>query len=324
MDFETTFGESKKMMPKMFVKGSTINPSTKEEKPASDKGNLYEPALKLMNKVMQQETQQTKDTPSDSAAFAALNEQERIVRKKIEDNKKKSNLELFKEELQRIQAERDEKQKRKQTGQDESKSVMDLSLDQDSQDSLKNEDYINSTNIFISNLSPKTTEKDLIERFGKFGLLASVKIMWPRDDKPHNANCGFVAYMTKVSAEEALKELDGIMINGHTMRLSWSKSIIIPTQPIFIPPELAEILVPPPPSGLPFNAQSLDSRKFREFRRKHRLNRRNSSSSNTSSSSDSTSRSSSRSPKRKQQPIQGSKLKKVCKEVLTLRKTKFN
>lgn len=85
----------------------------------------------------------------------------------------------------------------------------------------------NTTNIFISNLSQKvinqfkyksyvnfflkTVEQDLVSRFGKYGLLASVKIMWPRSDeeKFRNANCGFVAFMCRRDAEQALRELDG-------------------------------------------------------------------------------------------------------------------
>lgn len=80
----------------------------------------------------------TKEQISDAAAVAALNEQERAVKKKMEENKKKSNLELFKEELKRIQLEREERQRKKpdSTGVDgkpllakpeSSKSDMDLS-----------------------------------------------------------------------------------------------------------------------------------------------------------------------------------------------------
>lgn len=56
-----------------------------------------------------------------------------------------------------------------------------------------------TTNLFISNLSPKTNEQELMQRFGYYGLLASVKIMWPRseDEKARGANCGFVAFMNR-------------------------------------------------------------------------------------------------------------------------------
>jgi hypothetical protein len=47
------------------------------------------------------------------------------------------------------------------------------------------------------NLSPDINEEILKKEFGRFGNLASVKIMWPRDDdqRRRGRNCGFVAYM---------------------------------------------------------------------------------------------------------------------------------
>ena len=47
------------------------------------------------------------------------------------------------------------------------------------------------------NLAPEVNEEILKKEFGRFGNLASVKIMWPRDDdqRRRGRNCGFVAYM---------------------------------------------------------------------------------------------------------------------------------
>lgn len=39
------------------------------------------------------------------------------------------------------------------------------------------------------------------------------------------------------------------------MRLGWGKSVPIPPQPVYVPPEMIEAQKPPPQSGLPFNAQ---------------------------------------------------------------------
>lgn len=39
------------------------------------------------------------------------------------------------------------------------------------------------------------------------------------------------------------------------MKLGWGKPVQIPPHPVYIPPALAELTQPPPPSGLPFNAQ---------------------------------------------------------------------
>ena len=38
------------------------------------------------------------------------------------------------------------------------------------------------------------------------------------------------------------------------MKLGWGKALPIPTRPIYIPPTLLESTLPPPPTGLPFNA----------------------------------------------------------------------
>lgn len=96
-----------------------------------------------------------------------------------------------------------------------------------------------------------------MEIFGRFGPLASIKIMWPRSDeeKARGRNCGFVAYMSRKDGERALRNLNGKEIVGYEMKLGWGKSVIIPPHPIYIPPSLLELSFPPPPSGLPFNAQ---------------------------------------------------------------------
>ncbi len=39
------------------------------------------------------------------------------------------------------------------------------------------------------------------------------------------------------------------------MKLGWGKAVPIPPHPIYIPPAMLEMTLPPPPSGLPFNAQ---------------------------------------------------------------------
>ncbi len=57
-------------------------------------------------------------------------------------------------------------------------------------------------------------EENLCQLFGKFGPLASVKVMWPRteEEKARNKNCGFVAYMKREDAEEALDNFKGTYI----------------------------------------------------------------------------------------------------------------
>ena len=48
---------------------------------------------------------------------------------------------------------------------------------------------------------------------------------------------------------------------GFEMKLGWGKTVPIPPNPVYIPPTLRERTMPPPPSGLPFNAQPIDASK---------------------------------------------------------------
>jgi U2-associated protein SR140 len=226
-DFCASFDDKKgDKTTKMFVKGkmsnvlskTTTTTTTKDD----DKPNLnqnddeyyYKPAFASKN-----------NETSSSANAAAANyliskEKEKIAAKKRNESNKKSNLELFKEELKRIQMERQDhrsqQQKPKQQIKDSSplkeESTIPTNNDEDKhKNSDTNSDDPNTTNIFISNLSPKVTEADLIKRFGDYGPLASVKIMWPRpdDDKIRSTNCGFVAFMNRRDASQCLEQLDG-------------------------------------------------------------------------------------------------------------------
>ena len=96
-----------------------------------------------------------------------------------------------------------------------------------------------------------------MEIFGKYGPLASVKVMWPRteEEKQRNRLSGFVAFMSRRDGERALKHLAGKEILGSEIKLGWGKAVPIPAYPIFIPPAMMELTMPPPLSGLPFNAQ---------------------------------------------------------------------
>ena len=81
--------------------------------------------------------------------------------------------------------------------------------------------------------------------------------MWPRteEEKARGRNCGFVAYMSRFDAERAFKNLLGKDVQGFEMKMGWGKPVPIPLHPIYIPPALLKLTMPPAPSGLPFNCQ---------------------------------------------------------------------
>ncbi|XP_078694249.1 U2 snRNP-associated SURP motif-containing protein-like isoform X4 [Branchiostoma floridae x Branchiostoma belcheri] len=264
-EFVASFEDSASQGPKTWVRGNTINPETKKETTSSKKGSLYKPASRL-------------PLPEPSISAIMKREQEKkaeSAKKKKEKDKKKSNLELFKEELKIIQEEREERHrlKKQMFG-----GVSDLAGRQSRFEPLSEtsflslskptllEDYQSgshdtgdptTTNLYIGNINPKMTEEMLCQEFGKFGPLASVKIMWPRteEERARNRNCGFVAYMNRKDAERALNSLRDKEIMSFKIQLGWGKAVPIPPHPVYIPPAMVELALPPPPSGLPFNAQ---------------------------------------------------------------------
>uniref|UniRef100_A0A1B0GIZ1 Putative splicing regulator n=1 Tax=Lutzomyia longipalpis TaxID=7200 RepID=A0A1B0GIZ1_LUTLO len=251
-EFVETFQEAPSTLSKVWVKAGTYDAGSRKED-HRERGKLYKPTSKLTDE--KSSTEKASEYAMHLAG-EAKNQENRLKKKSQE--KKKSNLELFKEELRMIQEEREERHKYKNVA----RSML-THLDSDSGTkendvgSFDNGDP-NTTNLYLGNLSPKITEQQLMELFGKYGPLASIKIMWPRSEEEKNRgrNCGFVAYMSRRDAERALKYLNGCDVMGYEMKLGWGKSVPIFNHPIYIPPALVEYSMPPPPSGLPFNAQT--------------------------------------------------------------------
>ncbi|XP_018592899.2 U2 snRNP-associated SURP motif-containing protein isoform X1 [Scleropages formosus] len=240
-EFLASFDSNDKSAVKTFVRGGIVNATKEEEAAEVKKSKLYRPA--------------TKFTPlPQNVLSTSQSEKKPLVKKKTEE-KKKSNLELFKEELKQIQEEREERYKRKKN---DPGGCTDLDTPQ-SRRSLFDDDpsMPNTTNLYIGCISPKMNEEMLCKEFGKYGPLASVKIMWPRtdDERTRLTNRGFVAFMTRKDAERALAALDGKVIMGFEMKLGWGKAVRIPPQPLYTPIGVLKSSTPPPPSGLPFNAQ---------------------------------------------------------------------
>lgn len=94
-----------------------------------------------------------------------------------------------------------------------------------------------STNIYVANLPTNIDEQMFGEYFSRYGPIASVKIMWPRQEDQSRFKqpgyAGFVSYMSRKDAELAVKELDGSDWQGHALKLDWGKRVRLPSRPIF-------------------------------------------------------------------------------------------
>jgi len=81
----------------------------------------------------------------------------------------------------------------------------------------QNEHDPNNTTIFVGNLDPNVTDDHLRQVFGQYGELVHVKI-------PAGKRCGFVQFADRSCAEEALRVLNGTLLGGQNVRLSWGRS----------------------------------------------------------------------------------------------------
>lgn len=245
-EFVATFQESPGKSGKVWVKAGTYDAGKRQED-TKEKGKLYRPQMRLSDSDKSQDYQTSDKKP------------DRPGKNKKEKEKKKSNLELFKEELKIIQKEREERHKYKSTMKSSPEDAQVVKAGSAIEEKIGSFDCGDptTTNLYLGNLNPKITEQQLMEVFGKYGPLASIKIMWPRSDeeKARGRNCGFVAFMNRKDGERALKFLNGKDVMSYEMKLGWGKGVPIPAHPIYIPPTMLELTMPPPPSGLPFNAQ---------------------------------------------------------------------
>ncbi|KAI3728188.1 hypothetical protein L6452_16820 [Arctium lappa] len=95
-----------------------------------------------------------------------------------------------------------------------------------------------TTNLYVGNLSPQVDENFLLRTFGRFGPIASVKIMWPRteEERRRQRNCGFVAFMNRADGQAAKDEMQGVIVYEYELKIGWGKSVSLPSQALSAPP----------------------------------------------------------------------------------------
>lgn len=169
-----------------------------------------------------------------------------ISTKRDGPGKRKGAMGSFLGELQRDQAQREERLRSRMT---EGNSISSLLAQEtgggSSNSNTKNDavDGASSSNVCILNLPLGVTEAMFGSYFARYGDVASVKIMWPRsaDDLVHPSirstkspgATGFVNYMNRGDAERAFRDIDGSEWLGCMLRTSWSKAVRKPMQPLY-------------------------------------------------------------------------------------------
>ncbi|KAL2544645.1 RNA recognition motif (RRM)-containing protein [Forsythia ovata] len=227
---------------KTFVRGGTINPNeklkndsqggnSKDESSGLKKGSRYVPSF----------------IPPPMATKGK--DYEKKMEKPKEKQKGKSrNIDHFMEELKHEQELREKRNQEREHWRDTrhgDNSAPSSRFDELPDDfdltgkpgSLDDGDP-QTTNLYVGNLSPQVDENFLLRTFGRFGPIASVKIMWPRteEEKRRQRNCGFVAFMNRADAQAARDEMQGVVVYEYELKMGWGKSVSLPSQALPAPP----------------------------------------------------------------------------------------
>ncbi|KAI8919402.1 hypothetical protein DFJ77DRAFT_277115 [Powellomyces hirtus] len=257
--------------PKAWVKGGTMIPKAVYDE---EDGERSEPAEKTLYKPQPfvkagapafvkagapafAKAEQPFQPPPSKPQMEIEDEHEPTVPKA----QRKRNLDMFLQELKREQEERDHRLKSKHArlagaGGDRAVDSGSLTLRAAFEENPGSHDTGDpeTTNLYVGNINPAVDEDLICREFGQYGPIASVKIMWPRtqEEKERNRNCGFVSFMTRDAAAEALRNLDGKNLLGNVLRVGWGKAVMLPSQPFFVLPGApSETQI----TGFPFNAQ---------------------------------------------------------------------
>ena len=75
------------------------------------------------------------------------------------------------------------------------------------------------TKLFVGGLGPSTTAADLRTYFSRFGELADA-IVVPDRATGKSRGFGFVSYQSSAAADEAIKGMNGVELDGHPLKVN--------------------------------------------------------------------------------------------------------
>ncbi|GKA74645.1 protein RRC1 isoform X1 [Tanacetum coccineum] len=220
---------------KAFVRGGTINDEkvkpdaggNSKEVSGSKKGSRYVPSF----------------LPPPTATKGKENEKQEEERPKEKAKGKAGNIDYFMEELKHEQELRERRNQERENWQDgRPTSTLSSRFDElpdefDPKFGSFDDGDPQTTNLYVGNLAPQVDENFLLRTFGRFGPIASVKIMWPRtEERKRQKNCGFVAFMNRADGQAAKDEMQGVIVYDYELNIGWDKSVSLPSQSLRAPP----------------------------------------------------------------------------------------
>ncbi|CAN8256694.1 unnamed protein product [Cochlearia groenlandica] len=226
---------------KTFVRGGTINPNDKlksdlEGEKSRDGGSVSKKGSRYVPSFL----------PPPMASKNKEPENKVKERSKEKEKGKTRNIDHFMEELKREQEMRERRNQARENPHDHNSDITSSSRFDELPDDFDPSGRLGSfddgdpqtTNLYVGNLSSKVDENFLLRTFGRFGPIASVKIMWPRteEEKRRQRHCGFVAFMNRADGQAAKDEMQGVIVYDTELKIGWGKAVALPSQALPAPP----------------------------------------------------------------------------------------
>lgn len=79
------------------------------------------------------------------------------------------------------------------------------------------------SNLFVKNLAPKTTQKDILELFSKYGEIRSIKLK--QNNKGECSGLAYVGFENRANAQDAMEGLNGYELNDKKLYIAFYSPI---------------------------------------------------------------------------------------------------
>ena len=202
-------------------KEETKKKKSKKEKSDSEESDS-DSKNEIKNKKVQKKYEKKKEDSDKDEKSDSEDSKEEIKPKKKKEIKKVENSDSDDDEEENKEEKKDKDKEDDNEGDDEPKLVKNEYKEEENKEKEK-KSYNSGTwpELFVNNLSYKTTEESLKKYFSKYGEVESTKIVYDKESG-RSKGVGFCKFCDSSSAAEAIKDNDNLYLEGRPISVSYS------------------------------------------------------------------------------------------------------
>ena len=216
--------DEKKMDKKEKSKKGKKNSDSDYENDDSDKVNKKNKNVKMKNIKKEASESEEEEKEESEKEESKKEESEKEESEKEESEKEDSEkVKPKKTNKKEIEKKKEKKKEKKNTSENESSEEPKLVKNESQQEKEPQKEYNSGTwpELFVNNLSYKTTDESMKKYFSKYGEIESTKIVHDKETgRPKGV--GFCKFCDPSSAAEAIKDNGNLFLDGRPITVSYS------------------------------------------------------------------------------------------------------